>query len=255
MQKNKLTHTEWVPLSQSIVFLLRHKTLLGLSSVFVFLTALLTYIGFDLSVDYLSTLTGNFFINAPDKSTITGLMLYYGWVITKFLYSFIIHIVSFYLAFLLAFTLTTPFYVVLSGATERKIYPPSNNQQASSPLHFLTDIYEGAKIGLFGVLVAVIAISISFVPILGHLLVFLIYAFYSALMFIDYPTSRKRWTFSQKLSWVFEHKEAALRIGLLPALVSMIPILNIFLIALLFPVLTVHTTINFLRIEQAKTSL
>jgi CysZ protein len=45
---------------------------------------------------------------------------------------------------------------------------------------------------------------------------------------------------------------SALRIGIFPAIASIIPVLNIFLMALLFPLMTVHTTLNFLAIEKAE---
>jgi CysZ protein len=34
--------------------------------------------------------------------------------------------------------------------------------------------------------------------------------------------------------------------------VSLVPIVNIFLMALLFPLFTVHTTLNFIALEQAE---
>jgi len=82
----------------------------------------------------------------------------------------------------------------------------------------------------------------------------LIYILYSALMFIDYPASRQHWSLGEKLGWIRRRWTRALRLGWLPALVSMIPLVNIFFMALLFPLFTVHATINFVadRREEEK---
>ncbi|MGD9949390.1 MAG: EI24 domain-containing protein, partial [Desulfobulbus sp.] len=89
----------------------------------------------------------------------------------------------------------------------------------------------------------------NFIPVAGQAAVFCIYAFYSALMFVDYPASRYRWSLGRKLSWLRHHHNQAFRLGLFPAMISMVPLLNVFLMALLFPLFTVHTTLNFLAIE------
>jgi CysZ protein len=71
-------------------------------------------------------------------------------------------------------------------------------------------------------------------------------------MFIDYPASRRRWSLGRKILWLRTHNTRALRIGVLPALISIIPVVNIFAIALLFPLLTIHATLNFSAIELAE---
>jgi CysZ protein len=73
-------------------------------------------------------------------------------------------------------------------------------------------------------------------------------------MFVDYPTSRRSWSLGRKLRWLRTHSSPSFRLGVLPALISMIPVVNIFAIALLFPLLTVHTTLNFSAIERAEKS-
>jgi CysZ protein len=90
---------------------------------------------------------------------------------------------------------------------------------------------------------------VGFIPVVGQLAVFAIYTYYSALMFIDYPTSRRHWGLGRKLSWLRNYSAPAFRLGILPAAVSLVPLLNIFMIALLFPLLTIHATLNFVVIE------
>ncbi len=252
-QKPKKTNqSRWVPLSHSIMFLLRHKSLLGWSSLLVLITIILTYAGFQFSVHYIEMFTGDFFFTAPEKIGVLGWIKYSGWLVSKYLFFFFSHVVSFYLAFLLAFSLSTPGYVFLSKATENKLVGKSNDNNTLSIKSVLIDLFEGIKIGAFGILVAIAAIIVSFIPLVGQVIVFLMYTYYSALMFLDYPTSQRGWSLGSKMNWLREHNTIAFRIGFLPALVSMIPILNIFLIALLFPVLTVHTTLNFNRIETSR---
>ncbi|MGE4558778.1 MAG: cysteine biosynthesis protein, partial [Desulfobulbus sp.] len=65
-----------------------------------------------------------------------------------------------------------------------------------------------------------------------------------------YPASRYRWSLGKKLSWLRLHYNQAFRLGIFPAMISMVPLLNIFFMALFFPLFTIHSTLNFLAIEQ-----
>lgn len=252
---NMNAHTDsirsWIPLSTSIAFLFRYKRLFGLSLLLVLFTALLTWAGFSTSLHYLNQLTADFFFSAPATDSILGWVKYGGWYVAKFLYALISHLIAFYLSFLLAFSLTTPGYVFLSNATEDKRL----GRTASEAITLKTitrDLVEGIKIGAFGLLVTVVSLFLGFIPVIGHAAVFVLYSYYSALMFLDYPTSDRGWSLGKKLGWLKRHGTASFRIGFLPALVGMIPVLNIFVMALLFPVLTVHTTLNFLEIETSR---
>ena len=60
----------------------------------------------------------------------------------------------------------------------------------------------------------------------------------------------KTLSLGRKIGWIRRHGSLSFRLGFLPAAVSMIPILNMFFIALLFPLLTVHATLNFYKIES-----
>lgn len=238
----------WIPLSSSIGFLFRHKRLVGWSFLLVLFTALLTYAGFTTSLHYMDQFTREFFFAAPATDSILGWIKYGGWYAAKFLYALISHLIAFYLSFLIAFTLTTPGYVFLSNATENKRLGSKDSEKISLKT-ILRDLVEGVKIGAFGLLVTVTALFLGFVPVIGHAAVFVLYTYYSALMFLDYPTSDRGWSLGEKLGWLRRNGAASFRIGVLPALVGMIPVLNIFVMAFLFPVLTVHTTLNFIEIE------
>lgn len=246
------THVEWIPLSHSLGLILKKKRLFGWSTLLVLVTILLTWLGYQLTVDFMDELTGSFFSSAPATDTLFGWIKHKGWIAGQWLFLFVSHIVAFYFAFLIAYSLTTPGYVFLSTAAEKihagEFFDPDAN---FSVMGVLYDIFEGLKIACLGVLVTIIALLVNFIPGIGQAAVLLLYTYYSALMFLDYPASRRRWSLGKKINWLRTHSSPAFRLGILPAIVSMVPILNIFAIALLFPLLTVHTTINFSAIEVA----
>lgn len=245
----------YIPLSHSIAFLMGKKRLLGWSLLLFVITIFFTWITYQLCVTFIDGLTSGFFSTAPETATLLGWLHHKGWLVLKWLYLFTTRIVAFYLAFLLAYTVTTPGYVFLSASAEK--LQAGDRYEEDAPLTVrgvLLDLYEGLKIAIFGVVVTVVALLVNFIPLLGQILAFLLYTYFSALMFLDYPASRRRWSLGTKLAWLKKHGGHSFRLGLLPALVSMIPVLNIFVIALLFPVLTVHATLNFTELELAKSA-
>ncbi len=244
---------EWIPLSHSFSLIFRRKRLFGLSFLLFLVTITLTWIGYLFTVDFMDQLTGNFLATAPATQTILGWIKYSGWLVSSWLFLIVSRIVAFYLSFLIAYSLSTPGYAFLSVAAE-KLYAGEHfdGDDHFSVLGFFSDIFEGLKIAFFGVLVTIVALFVNFIPGIGQAVVFLLYTYYSALMFVDYPASRRRWTLGRKLRWLRTHSSPSFRLGILPAVVSMIPVVNIFAIALLFPLLTVHTTLNFAAIELAR---
>ncbi|MFP7756293.1 EI24 domain-containing protein [Thermodesulfobacteriota bacterium B35] len=245
----------WVPLSSSLMFLVRHVKLLALGLLLVLLTGLLTWIGYLEAIDFIDSLTGHFFQQPPAGEGVLGWLLAGGWLVLKYVFVLVTRVVAFYLAFLLAYCLTTPGYVFLSNATE-KIYLGGAfpSEGGFTVAGVITDLVEGIKIGAVGILVTVVALFANFIPVIGQGVVFLIYTFYSALMFVDYPASSLRWSLGRKIRWVVRHRNRSFRLGLLPALVSMVPLVNIFFMALLFPLFTVHTTLNFMSVEAGEAS-
>ncbi len=240
----------WIPLTTSIAFILKHVRILGWSLLLVTATGLLTWLGYVESLDLITGLTGRFFAAPPESAGVWGWILVKGWVALKYLFYIIIRIVAFYLSFLVAYTLTAPGYAFLSTSTEKIYLGSSFADDGFSLSGVLRDLVEGLKIGLFGLVVTVAALVAGFIPVVGFALVLFIYVFYSALMFVDYPTSRHGWSLGRKIEWVRTYYRRAFRLGALPALISMVPVVNIFFMALLFPLFTVHTTLNFIAIEQ-----
>jgi len=244
---------QWVPLSRSLSLIFRRKKLFGLSFLLFLITVALTWLGYLITVDFMDSLTGNFLLSAPATGTMLGWLKYAGWWVGSWLFLIVSRIVAFYLAFLLAYSLSTPGYALLSGAAERIFVGDHFAEETGfSFTGFFADIFEGIKIALFGVLVTIAALLVNFIPGIGQAMVLLFYTYYSTLMFVDYPASRRRWTLGKKLHWLRSHGSAGFRLGVLPALISMIPVVNIFAMSLLFPLLTVHTTLNFSAIEMAQ---
>lgn len=240
-------------LGYSLKFMFSRKRIFGWSTMLFLATCTITAIGFTFSADYLDSLSAYILSTPPDSSTIWGVIKYKSWQAGKFLYLIITRIIAFYLAFLVAYCITTPGYVFLSIAAEKihagQHFEPDENMSVKL---FLIDLFEGIKIGLFGILVTIGALFMNFIPLIGQAAVFLIYTYYSALMFIDFPASRKHWSLGRKILWVRKHPSDSFRIGVLPALLSMIPLINIFLLSLFFPLLTVYSTLNFCSIESTQ---
>jgi len=217
----------------------------------VVLTGTLTWIGYLEAIHLVDGWTGNFILHPPEGTGIGGWFIVKGWVILKYLFLAVSRVAAFYLAFLTAYCLTCPGYVFLSTATEKKYRGGSlTNEQGLSLSGIITDLIEGCKIGILGLLVTIIALVINFIPLVGQGLVFLLYTFYSALMFVDYPASNRRWSLGRKIAWINANRNRSFRLGLLPALITLIPIINILFLALLFPLFTVHTTLNFMVVEE-----
>ena len=253
MNVTSSANTNWIPLSRSLLLMVSRKQLLGWSLGLFLITIFLTWLGYLLTVDFLDNATSSFMTAAPASDTIWGWIKHKGWVIGSWLFLVVSRIVAFYFAFLLAYTLTTPGYAFLSAAAEKlhagEAYTADNGFSMAG---ILLDLFEGMKIALFGLVVTLIAFLVNFIPGVGQVAVVFLYTFYSALMFVDYPASRRRWSLGRKLGWLRNHSGMALRIGLLPALLSMIPLVNIFALSLLFPLLTIHTTLNFTAVELAQ---
>lgn len=242
-----------IPLSTSISFLLGRKKLLGWSVILIAVTVVLTWTGFLLTTGIIDHFTASFFDDGPAHQSWWGWIKYGGWLVTKYLYVLMSRIIAFFLAFLLAYTLTTPFYSFLSNSAEKIFWGKEfQEDDGFSLMGIAKDLFEGFKIALFGILITIVALAVGFVPVIGQIAVFLIYTYYSALMFIDYPASRRRWRLGKKLLWLRHYSGHTLRLGLIPAAVSMVPLLNVFLLAFIFPLFTVHAALNFSAVEASR---
>ena len=251
-QKPIPTEPRWYSLGYSLRFMMSRKRLLGWSLLLFIVTIVITATAFTFTTGYIDQLAGGFLANPPETTTWWGMVKEKGWFIGRYLFIFISRLVTFYLAFLLAYCITTPGYVFLSLAAE-KIHEGVDfaPDEAINLKMVLIDLIEGIKIAAFGLIITGGALIMNFIPLIGQAVVFLTYTYFSALLFLDFAASRKHWSLGRKIRWVRSNSSVSFRLGVLPALVSMIPILNIFLLCLLFPLLTIHSTLNFCSIEKA----
>lgn len=250
-QSNK-TRVAWIPLGRSFRLLFTRKRLFGTSIILFLATALLTWLGYQLSVNFIDNFTSQFFNNVSESTSVLGWLKTQLVLGLEWLYLVISRVIAFYLAFLIAFTLTSPGYVLLSTSAE-KLHAEdkfSDQEDGLSLRNISLDLLEGVKIGMIGLIITPIVLLVNFIPIIGQVVGFVLYTYYSALMFVDYPSSRRRWSLGKKIRWIVKRKWISFRIGLLPAMISLVPIVNIFFMALLFPLLTIHTTLNFTAIED-----
>ncbi len=250
MNKTNLTRTTWIPIGRSLRLLFTRKRLLGVSVLLFLATTLLTWLGYQLSINFIDSLTGHLLTdNPPSTSVLDWLKVQLFWGL-KWLYLILSRIVAFYLAFLVAYTFTTPGYVLLSTLAE-KLHAGERFEleEGISMKNLIYDLFEGLKIAMLGLIITPIVLLVNFIPIIGQIIGFLLYTYYSALMFVDYPSSRRRWSLGQKINWLRSHKKICFRLGLMPAIVSMVPVINVFFMAILSPLLTIHATLNFTAIE------
>ena len=252
-EKDAKARRKWLPLTFSLRFILGHMNLLGLSLLLLFCMALLTWLGYLVTVHFVDGLTGHFFQQAPEAVGVVGWLQVKGWWLLKFVFLVFSRVIAFYLAFLVSYSLTSPGYAFLSLSAEKKYLGEAFTDDGGFTwAGIVKDLVEGCKIGVFGLVVTVAALLFNLIPVVGGGLVILLYVFYSALMFIDYPASRQRWSLGAKLSWIKKQWPRALRLGWLPALISMIPVVNIFFMALFFPLFTVHATLNFVNVPMLR---
>lgn len=241
---------QWIPLSTSLGFMIKNKGVFGWSLLLIIITIAITWTTFRFSTYYLDSLSIHLFETSSPPTNIWQTITHWLTSIVSWFYFLGTRIACFYFSFLTAYCLTCPGYFFLSHAAE-KIYTGKHfDPDAAFTLQgILVDLQEGVKIALLGLLITIITFSLNFIPLIGHGLLLFIYVFYSALIFIDYPASRRRWSLKQKFSWLRLNKFSAIRIGLLPAIISLIPVINIFGMAIIFPIMTVHSTLNFSAIE------
>ncbi|CAG0905691.1 unnamed protein product, partial [Cyprideis torosa] len=112
-------------------------------------------------------------------------------------------------------------YVLLATATE-KIKAGKNFDFDDGPSlrGIIIDLVEGLKIACYGILVSMVALMANLLPLIGQIVALLLYTYCFAIMFVDYPASRRRWSLSKKIGWVKRHHGLSFRLGLLPALLS-----------------------------------
>ncbi len=234
-----------ISLRDSITFIISRPQLFAWTVVLLSLTALLTFLGYSLLISWFEDVVGTFFKTAPKGAVVRA-----GWYILLWLYLIATRLIAFYIALLVSYSLTSPGYMFLSGSTEKLVAGGSMEDSEGFDWSVaIDDFIEGVKIAVLGIGVSIVLFFVSFVPVLGIVTAFTVLVFYSALLFIDFPSSRRHWTLSQKMSWIYRYPVESLRLGFLPAVIGMVPVFNVLFIALFFPLFVVHATRVFLLVE------
>jgi CysZ protein len=144
--------------------------------------------------------------------------------------------------------LCAPFCDTISKRTEAHALgkPPP---KASLPGQLVSLGHALVRAVCYLALLALFFIVGLFVPLMW-IASWLLSAIYAALDALDYPETRRGWSFGRKLSYLGQHKGAALGFGAAAALIAAIPILGL----LCAPASAVGGTLLFLDLERAFTS-
>ncbi len=190
---------QWYTLPYALRFMFSKKGVLGWSLLLFCATIALTIVGYELSTGFIDHLAGGFLAAPHNPESTWGWLKFISWESGRWLFLLITRIAAFYIAFIIAYCLTTPGYAFLSTAVEKlHCGRLTGEENGFSMANVLVDLAEGLKIGLFGILVTIFALLINFIPGIGQAMVFVLYTYYSTLLFIDYPASRRRWSLGKK---------------------------------------------------------
>ena len=239
-------------LFKSIKYLFSNGKLVVASLAAVLFMILLSILMYHQISSWFSSLTVAFFNKPPALDAFLDYIYYAGWWIVKVLFKAIVIIVSFYVSFVISYTVCSPLYSFISIIAEDIHFGKPDDNADFNFEGVVEDVFQAMKIAGITVLLSVGAFFINFIPVIGQILAIAIYIWANSLMLIDFPASRRRWEMKKKLLWTKENPIASLRIGTLPTLLSMLPFINIILLAFLFPLLVVHSTLNFVAYENRR---
>ncbi|MCK5835181.1 MAG: EI24 domain-containing protein, partial [Lentisphaeria bacterium] len=170
----------------------------------------------------------------------------FGSVIEFLVYAIVSIGVAFFIYFFfvaIASIVSIPFMDLLSSEIELKV--TNSSESASFWLGIQRGIQSTLIMMLRMLLVMFVSLPLLFVPLVGSVLYFLINAWYMAYGYLDYPMGRKGWTFRDKKSFMKNHKREQLFLGCFIYAMSLIPLLNLFVI----PWATAASTLLFIRID------
>ena len=217
----------------------------------VLLNVLLFFGGFA-AVDYLTELTKNwvFDLLMDENASFFGAEYVHGilsgfiWVVFKILFFFIFA----YIGGFLVIVLMSPVFSLLSEKTEAiltgKSYPFDADQ-------LMRDIARGVLIAtrnLFIELGYIVGVFVlSFIPIVGQLgavFLFFVSAYFYGFSFMDYTIERQKYSVSQSVQFIRQHKGIAVSNGVLFSLFMLIPFCGVTLAGFVSIISVVAATIS-----------
>lgn len=160
---------------------------------------------------------------------------------------------SFFLSFLPAYTLASPFLQFLSISADTLYRGKKLKEDAFPDIdEVFGDLKDGAVTALLCFGLTVIAIIADFIPFLGALICAALLLSVSAFLVIRFPSSRRGWDLRQTIEWVIGHPWDSARLGMFLPLIAAVPILSPFLVATIFPFLVLYGALNLDIIEEVR---
>lgn len=215
---------------------------------------LITIFSYHFVSSWIDSLTAPFFDKDPITEGFFDYIYYFGWLLTRLVFKGIAALIVFYISFIFSYTLTSPLYSFISILAEDIYFGRPDDDSDFSFETIVEDILQALKISGTVLLCTIFVFFINFVPVIGQITAIAFYIVINALMLVDFPASRRNWDLKTKTLWIRENIVTTLRIGSVPTLISMIPLANNIILAFLFPLFVVHSTINFSQIEKNKTA-
>lgn len=247
-----MTARPHVSVFQALTFILKNRSLKYWSFALMAGMALLSYSIFHLLSVYV--IDPHLVSWSTEHTAAAGVL---GWIkhqsisIGGWIVKILTSLLALYLSIQLSYAFMSSAYSFLSDAAEDIYLVNPVEDQPFSITAILKDTAEGLKFSAFSIVLIGIAFLLNFIPLLGPALVFIMYATFMSTMFLDAVMSRRLMNAKEKLRWIQSNKLLALRIGIIPMLVSLIPIGGIFVLSFIFPVMIVYATLNFARVEES----
>lgn len=220
--------------------------------LFPVLLNILLFLGGFAAVDYLTELTKNwvFDLLTNKNASFVGAEYVHGflsgfiWVVFKILFFFIFA----YIGGFVVIVLMSPVFSILSEKTEAIL---TGNSYPFDADQLMRDIARGVLIAtrnLFIELGYIVGVFIlSFIPVVGQLgaiFLFFVSAYFYGFSFMDYTIERQKYSVSQSVQFIRQHKGIAIANGLLFSLFMLIPFCGVTLAGFVSIISVVAATIS-----------
>lgn len=156
----------------------------------------------------------------------------------------LISFVSLFLFLPLSSIICIPFNDIISEKTEMILLNKTNKDTNSANLFF--SIQEGIKLLIFKVILLIILFPLNFIPVVGNIIYLIILSMTISLDFLDLIMTRKKYSLSDKISFIKINYVSYLFFSLQFLIFFWIPILQI----LLIPCSAISATKFFIESEK-----
>jgi CysZ protein len=146
-------------------------------------------------------------------------------------------------------TITSPFQDFISAAVEREVHG-SAGPEPEGWKGFLRSIWQSVVQAIVLTLLTLIFLVIGLVPLLGAIVFFIWSAFTLGYAFVSIPSGRMAQRFSERLAFARRHRGAVLGLGVVIAITSLVPILNV----ICLPIFVIAGTLLYLDVNHGTTT-